>query len=74
MTNYPRQYSRNLVRTTSIRIDEELRHDAEKAATFSGMTFGQFCRQALRRNINLYQEIESEVAQRGFAAAAGREK
>lgn len=74
MPTYPRRYTADLERTTSIRISEQLREDAERAASFSGMTFGQFCRQALRRNITLYQQIENEVAQRGFAAAAGRDK
>jgi len=72
MTIYPRRYRGDLVRTTSMRIDEELRKDAEVAASYAGMTFSQFCRQALRRNINLYKSIEEEVARQSFLAAAGR--
>jgi hypothetical protein len=71
MTIYPRRYKADLIKTTSIRMDEQLRDDAEKAASFSGLTFGQFCRQSLRRNTNLVSEIEKEVAKQNFYAASG---
>ena len=72
MTAYPRRYHADLVRTTSIRIDEKLREEAEQAATFSGMTFSQFVRQSLNRNISLCRSIEEEVARQNFQVAAGR--
>lgn len=72
MKTYPRRYAADLVRTTSIRIAEGLREEAEEAAAFSGMTFGQFVRQSLRRNINAYRDIEKEVSKQAFHRAAGK--
>jgi hypothetical protein len=72
MTIYPRRYQADLVRTTSIRIDERLRQEAEEAASICGMTFSQFVRQSLNRNISLCKSIEEEVARQNFRAAAGR--
>ena len=48
-----RRYKKEFSRTTGIRLSETLRGDAEQAATFQGMTFSQFLRQPLRRNIDL---------------------
>lgn len=72
MAIYPRRYQADLVRTTSVRIDDRLRQEAETAAELSGMTFSQFVRQSLNRNISLYKSIEEEVARQNFRAAAGR--
>jgi hypothetical protein len=72
MSICPRRYIADLERTTSIRISKQLREDAERAATFSGMTFSQFVRQSLNRNITLCKSIEEEVARQSFRAAAGR--
>ena len=72
MQLYPRRYTADLERTTSIRISDQLREQAERAATFSGMTFSQFVRQSLNRNIALCKSIEEEVSRQNFRAAAGR--
>ena len=72
MQPYPRRYTADLERTTSVRISDQLREQAERAATFSGMTFSQFVRQSLNRNISLCQSIEEEVARQNFRVAAGR--
>ena len=65
-----RRYKKEFSRTTGIRLSETLRDDAKQAATFQGMTFSQFLRQSLRRNIDLSQSIEQEVATRQFRAAS----
>ena len=65
-----RRYKKEFSRTTGIRLSESLRDDAEQAATFQGMTFSQFLRQSLRRNIDLSKSIEKEVATRQFRAAS----
>ena len=72
MTVYPRRYPKDLTHTTGIRISPQLREECEKAAELQGITFSQFCRIALRRNVSLNQRIEQEVAQRNFLAATGR--
>jgi hypothetical protein len=72
MTAYPRRYTADLERTTSIRLSDQLREQAERAATFSGMTFSQFVRQSLNRNISLCKNIEEEVARQNFRAALGQ--
>lgn len=64
------RYKKEFSRTTGIRLSEALRDDAEEAATFQGMTFSQFLRQSLRRNIDLAKSIEQEVATRQFRAAS----
>lgn len=61
MKTYPRRYKADLVRTTSIRIDQALRDEAEAAASAMGLTFGQFVRQSLKRNIAVCQEVEKEL-------------
>ena len=68
----PRQYNTDLERTTSIRLSEHLRSSAEQAASAMGMTFSQFVRQSLNRNIDVCQAIEEEVARQNFNLAAGK--
>ena len=65
-----RRYKKEFSRTTGIRLSETLRDDAKQAATFQGMTFSQFLRQSLRRNIDLSKSIEKEVSTRQFRAAS----
>lgn len=61
-----KRYAGDLVKTTSIRIDEDLRNEAEDVANSSGLTFGQFVRQSLRRNIDLHKKIEQEIVQKTY--------
>jgi hypothetical protein len=72
MNAFSRRYTADLEKTTSIRMSDQLREEAERAATFLGMTFSQFVRQSLNRNISLCKSIEEEVARQNFRAAAGR--
>ena len=72
MTLHQRRYTSDLERTTSIRLNEHLRSRAERAASAMGMTFSQFVRQSLNRNINVCQAIEEEVARQNFNSVAGK--
>ena len=58
-------------RPTSIRIDDELRDQAEDAAHAMGMTFSAFARQSLIRNIQVYLDIEQEISKRNSRLAPG---
>lgn len=74
MTIYSRRYKRDLTHNTGLRLDPQLREEAERAAAYQGMTFSQFVRLSLRRNISLNQKIEKELSEHAFRAAAGREE
>lgn len=74
MSIYSRRYKRDLTHNTGLRLDPQLREEAEKAAAYQGMTFSQFVRLSLRRNISLNQKIEEELAHQSFLAAAGKQK
>ena len=73
MSVYPRRYKKDLSHNTGLRIEPQLREECERAAEFQGMTFSQFCRLSLRRNLSVNQKIEEEVVRRSFLAAAGKE-
>jgi len=47
---------------SSIRLTEDLRRKANSAAERMGMTFSQFARQALIRNIQIAMDIEQFLA------------
>jgi hypothetical protein len=74
MTVYPRRYQKDLTHNTGLRISRQLREECERAASFQGMTFSQFCRNSLRRNLAVSQKIEEEVVRRSFLVAAGKER
>jgi len=63
-----KRYFKNL---TSFRIDPELREQAEIAAHSMGMTFSQFTRQSLIRNILVAQDIERHLNERNSRSARG---
>jgi antitoxin component of RelBE/YafQ-DinJ toxin-antitoxin module len=58
-------------RPTSIRLDEELRDQAETAAHAMGMTFSAFTRQAIIRNIHVAFDIERQLNERNSRLARG---
>jgi antitoxin component of RelBE/YafQ-DinJ toxin-antitoxin module len=58
-------------RPTSIRIDDELRGQAEDAAHAMGMTFSAFARQSLIRNIHVAIDIERQLNERNSRIARG---
>ena len=49
---------------SSIRLTEDLRRKANSAAERMGMTFSQFARQALIRNIQIAMDIEQFLAEK----------
>jgi antitoxin component of RelBE/YafQ-DinJ toxin-antitoxin module len=49
---------------SSIRLTEDLRRKANSAAEQMGMTFSQFARQALIRNIQIAMDIEQFLAEK----------
>lgn len=58
-----RRYTKNLSHTTSLRIEDDLREEAENAAQKAGLTFAQFLRQSLRRNIDIHEKIEKLIVE-----------
>ena len=72
MRNEQAKYGKDLSTTTGIRLTETLRDQPKKAAKFQGMSFSQFLRQSLNRNIELAKTIEKEVALKHFQAASKR--
>ena len=56
---------------TSVRIDQELRDQAEDAAHSLGMTFSAFTRQSLIRNIQVAMDIEKQLNERNSRLARG---
>jgi hypothetical protein len=60
------RYAKDLCRTTSVRIDEDLRKEAEETAKIAGMVFSQFLRQSLRRNIDFHKRVEKEMVEKSF--------
>jgi antitoxin component of RelBE/YafQ-DinJ toxin-antitoxin module len=49
---------------SSIQLTEDLRRKANSAAEQMGMTFSQFARQALIRNIQIAMDIEQFLAEK----------
>jgi len=49
---------------SSIRLTEDLHRKANSAAEQMGMTFSQFARQALIRNIQIAMDIEQFLAEK----------
>ena len=72
MKIYPREYRKDLQHTMGIRLSPQLREEAEAAAHSQGMCFSTFLRQALRRNIMLARDIETEIVRKNFQLAAGK--
>lgn len=66
---YPREFDH----LTSIRLSQSLREEAEKHARFQGMTFSEFVRQSITRNIYVARDIEEEVVQRTSRVARGHQ-
>ena len=64
-------YPKNLCKLTSFRISEDLRNQSEKAAETLGMTFSQFVRLSLVRNIYMAHDIERQVVERNNRSNRG---
>jgi hypothetical protein len=70
---YPRRYPKNLTRLTTFRLSNDQRQRAEECADFLGISFSDFVRQSINRNINVSMGIEAEVNRQATARATGRQ-
>lgn len=69
---YPKQYSKDLTHLTTFRLSPKLRDEAEECADYLGISFSDFLRQSLTRNIHVSRGIEEEVSRQAMARAKGR--
>jgi|688.fasta_scaffold2758941_1 hypothetical protein len=58
---YPKRYPKNLTRLTTFRLSNDQRAKAEECAEYLGISFSDFVRQSINRNINVSMGIEAEV-------------
>lgn len=58
---YPRRYPKNLTRLATFRLSNDQRQRAEECADLLGISFSDFVRQSINRNINISIGIEAEV-------------
>ena len=65
------RYTKDLTLSTTIRMSPSLRAQSEKAADAMGISFSDFCRQSLTRNIHVARAIEDEVVLRMTKLAKG---
>lgn len=65
------RYQKHLTHLTSIRMPIILREEAETHARFQGMTFSEFVRQSINRNIHVARDIEEEVVKRTSRVTRG---
>lgn len=61
MARYPRKYSKDKGHLTSIRIPNSMRLQAEQAAEKLGISFSDFVRQSINRNLYVSTAIEEEL-------------
>ena len=55
-----------------VRMSSQLKHEGQDVAHTLGMSFSQFIRQAIQRNINIAIEVEREVSDRLIRRSMGR--
>ncbi len=70
---YPRRYPKNLTRLTTFRLSNDQRQRAEQCADYLGISFSDFVRQSINRNINVSMGIEAEVNRQTTVRATGRQ-
>ena len=69
---YPRRYPKNLTRLTTFRLSDDLRLKSEECADYLGISFSDFVRQSINRNIHVSMGIEAEVNRQTTARTVGR--
>jgi hypothetical protein len=69
---YPKKYSKDLTHLTTVRLSPSLRNDGERCAEYLGISFSDFIRQSLNRNIRVSMSIEEEVNKQTSSRAMGR--
>jgi hypothetical protein len=70
---YPRRYPKNLTRLTTFRLSSDQRQRAEECADYLGISFSDFVRQSINRNIHVSTGIEMEVNRQAMARAFGNQ-
>ena len=69
---YPRRYPGDLTRLTTFRLSNDQRQRAAECAEYLGISFSDFVRQSINRNINVSMGIEAEVNRQATVRAMGR--
>jgi len=69
---YPKHYKKDLTHLTSIRLSNDLRQQAEYHAEYLGISFSDFVRQSLIRNINISVGIEEEINRQARQRSFGK--
>ncbi|NDB59232.1 hypothetical protein EB001_12370 [bacterium] len=69
---YSKRYKKNLTHLTTVRLSEKLREEAGRSADYLGISFSDFIRQSLVRNIKVSSGIEEEVSRQSLERALGR--
>jgi len=62
--HHSKRYSKDLTHLTTFRISPVLREQAERAAEWCGISFSDFVRQSITRNIFVSRSIEEEVTRK----------
>ena len=65
------RYRKDLSHLTSIRLSNNLRNEARSHAKFKGLTFSEFMRESLNKNIN-QSNGDEEVVRRSSRLTPGR--
>lgn len=68
---YPRRYPKKLTRLTTFRLTDDQRQRAEQCANYLGISFSDFIRQSLNRNIHVSMGIEAELNRQVTVRAIG---
>ena len=69
---HSRRYPKNLTRLTTFRLSDDLHLKAEECSDYLGISFSDFIRQSINRNIHVSMGIEAEVNRQTTARAVGR--
>jgi hypothetical protein len=68
---HTRRYPKNLTRLTTFRLSNDQRMKAEECADYLGISFSDFVRQSINRNIHVSMGIEVEVNRQATMRAIG---
>jgi len=69
---YNKRYNKDLTHLTTIRLSPDLRNEAERYADYFGISFSDFVRQSINRNIRVASGIEEEVNKQSLDRALGK--
>ncbi len=69
---HSRRYPKNLTRLTTFRLSDDLHLKAEECSDYLGISFSDFIRQSINRNIHVSMGIEAEVNRQTKARTVGR--